>query len=215
MKRILTAVTAAVMLFSLSLPALASLVTYTSSMSGFTHDSDVVDATFNAALGLGYDHINFLGASNTNGASYSPRVTFSTKVGVFGGSNTGNVNAGNEIGPSGTWDGILNIDFLANGYTASAVGFGLVEFNNAREHIRIYDATNTLIGNFNNQLGGTFSLWGVSGAQIGRIELDGNFFAIQDIEFQLRAAQVPEPSSLLLAALGLFCLGALRLRRNA
>ena len=57
-------------------------------------------------------------------------------------------------------------------------------------------------------------MWGVSGGQIGRIELDGKFFAIQDIEFQLRAADVPEPSSLLLAALGLLCLGTLRLRRK-
>ena len=211
MKRILTA---AVLMLSLSVPALASLTTYTTSMSGFSYNSDVVDGAFNAALGIGYNHISFQGAANTNGASYSPLVTFSTKVGVFGGSNTGNVNASNEIGPSGSWDGILNIDFLANGFTASAVGFGLVVFNNLGEHIRVYDATNTLIGNFNNQLGGTFSLWGVSGAQIGRLELDGNFFAIQDIEFQLRAADVPEPSSLLLAALGLLCLGALRFRRR-
>lgn len=190
-------------------PASAAFVTYTAPMTGFTYDSDVQSAGFNAALGIGYTHIDFDGATNTDGTSYSSEVTFSTKVGIFGGSNTGSVNANSEIGPFGTWDGILNIDFLANGNSVSAVGFGLVEFNSDAEQIRIYDTSNNLVATFNNQLTnvGLFSMWGVAGdagERIGRIELDGNFFAIQDIEFNLQAVgTVPEPSSLLLMALAL------------
>lgn len=203
------AVTAAM---AVSMPASAALTTYTQSMGGFSYNSDVVNAGFNAALGAGYTHLSFNGASNTNGASYSPDVTFSTRVGAFGGSNTSQVNAANEIGPFGTWDGILNIQGNGGGWV-SAVGFGLVEFDTLVEQIRVFDDTNALIGTFNNQLGGIFSLWGVqatAGEHIARIELDGNFFAIQDISW---GASVPEPGSMLLLGLGLLGLGATRRRK--
>lgn len=206
-------------LFSLAaLSAQAALVSTTTGMTGFTYNSDTVSAGFNAALGAGYTHLKFETASTNNGSSYSPVVTFSTKAGTFGGSNTPNVNYGGEIGPFGSWDGILNIDFLANGYTVSAVGFGLVEFNNASEFIRVYDQNNALIGNFNDALGGTFSLWGVNGTageRIGRIELDGNFFAIQDIAFNAESTRVSEPAGLALLGLGLVGLGLARRRRAA
>jgi len=214
--RHLISAAAVAVLLAVSAPASAALSTYTQSMFGFSYDSDAVSPAFNTALGSGYTHISFSGASNTNGASYSPDVTFSTRVGAFGGSNTSSVNAANEIGPAGNWDGILNIDF--NGAYVSAVGFGLVEFQDPRETIRVYDDNNALIGTFNNQLVDTWSLWGVvasAGERIARLELDGNFFAIQDIEFSANAHNnVPEPESMLLISLGLLGLGA-TLRRKA
>lgn len=209
---------AVALLLAVSAPASAALSTYTQSMFGFSYNSDTVSPAFNTALGSGYTHISFSGVTNpsgVNGASLSPDVTFSTTASAFGGTTSGLVNASNEIGPYRTWDGILNIDF--NGASVSAVGFGLVDFGETANTIRVYDDTNALIGTFNNQLGDLFSLWGVAasaGERIARLELDGGFFAIQDIEFSSNANNVPEPESMLLISLGLLGLGA-TLRRKA
>jgi hypothetical protein len=207
---------AALAAFSAITPnASAALITYTQGMSGFTYNSDTISPAFNSALGSGYTHLSFASASNTNGASYSADVTFSTKVGTFGGSNTSQVNAGGEIGPYGpSWDGILNIDF--NGSWVSTVGFGLVEFDSPVEFIRVYDTTNNLLATFNHQLGTQFSLFGIeatAGEQIGRLELDGNFFAIQDIEYSdtNRSQGVPDTSATFaLLAMGLGLMAAMR-----
>lgn len=199
----LSASAAAILLSGVS-SASAALLTYTESMQPFYYDSDVVSAAFNSALGSSYTHISFRDAVNSDGSSYSPIVTFSSKTGAFGGINSARINANTEIGPADGWSGILNIDF--KGAHVSAVGFGLVEFNTEVETIRVYDNANALLGTYNNQEFGMFSLWGISataGERIGRIELDGNFFAIQDISFSKVTAAVPEPGSYALVAVGL------------
>lgn len=195
----------------LSAAAHAALVVFTASQSGFTRDSDTVNAAFHTALGGSYTHLSFAGASDTNGASYSSAVVFSTQASGFGGSNTSLVNASSEIGPFGNWYGILNMAFAS---PVSAVGFGIVD----PVAVSVYDPAGNLLGTFNSP-GGTFNMWGVvatAGEQIGDVKLDGPFYAIQDIAFTGAPAGVPEPAAWTLMLVGIGGMGAaLRTRRRA
>lgn len=210
--RLLVCASTLVALTILSIPASASLITYTQAMSGFSYNSDTVSSGFNSALGSPYTHISFSGASNTDGTSYSPNVTFSTTASGFGGLNTSLVNANSEIGPSNAWYGQFNIDF--NGSFVSSVGFGLVD---PVSTIKVFDTTNNLLGTFNDNLNTTFSLWGVqatAGEQIGRVELDGNFYAIQDIEFGTMGTSAVPDSASTLTLLGCAMVALVGIRRR-
>jgi hypothetical protein len=124
--------------------------------------------------------------------------------------NLGDIDAGidNEIGPMGTWDGVLRWDY-AGFY--SATGFTGVELE-ATSDLRLYQGA-TLVGS--TLVGGTgavFQFFGfVSDVPFNAVELDGTFYAI---DAHRSTEAVPEPISIALFGTGLVGL-ALRRRRRA
>jgi hypothetical protein len=201
-----------VALGTLSHTALAGLTTYTADMAGFTYNSDFASSAFNTALGAGYTHIIFDGATSNDGTSYSSDVTFSTIQTSNGGITGGLVNEnGAEIGPYDEWYGGFDIDF--NGGPVTTVGFGLVD----PASITVYDTAGDSLGTFSSDEE-TFSLWGVQatgGEEIGSVVLDGDFYAIQDIEFSNAqvGSSVPDGGTTVEMLGGaIFALAALRRR---
>ncbi len=197
-----------------SVPASAALVTYTQAMGGFTHNSDTVNAGFNAALGGGYTHLSFSGASSNDGGSYSTDVTFSTSTGIFGGPNSPNVNFDANRGdrsvrhvgrdPERRLQRQLGVHGRLRPGRVQRPGGVHPRVRRERRAAR----------HLQQLARAPFSLWGVqatAGEHIGRIELDGNFFGIQDIEYS--QVNVPEPVSMVLLGLGLVGVAARRRRK--
>ena len=203
MRRIACALNVLCVSFFTSIAADADLLTFSDpDVGGFVVNSAAGNPAFLAAIGTPDEFDSFafrLGhAQDIDGSTLSSNVVYSTKISTlgFGGVNSNDVRCGSgEIGPVGTFDGVLNIDFLAAGNTASIVGFGPVALG-INEQLRVYDQDNVLAGTFSGVSDNTFDflgLQGTLGTLIGRIEFDGSFFAIQDIQFNL---VVPEPINL-------------------
>jgi len=135
-----------------------------------------------------------------SGDIFSDAVTFSSEPGTLCGASSPDVysigGSDSYIGPNdNTWCGILNIVFSN---PVSAVGFGTVGLSST-DSISIYDADDTLIGTFPGVSDAVFDYFGVvatAGEQISRIELDGDNFAIQDIQFNYMQGDIYMPGDI-------------------
>ncbi len=213
--------------------AFAAYAEFKEPVTGFFSDTSLEAPAFAAALstapGDATIHLDFNADKNgavypafsqVNGDIFSNDVTFSTRASAaFGGVNSPKVNyigdpVQSQIGPLGTYDGILVIDFAASGKLATGVGFGTVELDgNAHELIRAYDQSGTLIDTF-SPLDAPFDFWGLVGngaSRISRVELEGGFYAIQDISYRV----APEPRQIAALMLGLGFMTGVLLRRRS
>jgi hypothetical protein len=156
---------------------------------------------------------------STVGSIFSNDVIFSSRTSTTnGGINAAFVVLGNAggidaaIGPvGGGLKGILDIDFVS---AVSAVGFGSAAFG-TNDTITVYDINDAILASFGGASAFTFDYIGIiatAGDSIGRVTLDGDFFAIQNIQFNFADVnEIPIPGAILLFPAGL---AALRLARR-
>jgi hypothetical protein len=92
----------------------------------------------------------------------------------------------------------------------TALGLGLVGFGSSNV-ISLYDPEGDLIDSYDGVSDNTYTFIGFttdSGERIGRVVLNGDFYALQDLQF------VPEPASALQATAAMAALAALRASRR-
>jgi hypothetical protein len=154
-----------------------------------------------------FQDANVDGIPDVLGDVFSNDVTYSTPNAQSPRVNINDVDQGvdNEIGPYGTWDGVLRWDYTGS---YKATGFTGVEVESSSQ-LRLYDG-NTLVGS--TLVGGSnliFEFFGfLSTVPFNRAELEGSFYAID----AHRSTRVPEPSACVLMLMGL---GTIALRRRS
>jgi len=111
-------------------------------------------------------------------------------------------------GASGGWDGTIRIDLAR---PASMVGIGVANNSGGPEFLSVYDSTGSLLESHQVIAGANVYAVITRGAyDISRLEISGDFFAVDDLQFNA----VPAPGAILLGGIGAGLVGWLRRRRT-
>ena len=111
-------------------------------------------------------------------------------------------------GASGGWDGTIRIDLAL---PASMVGIGVANSSGGPEFLSVYDSTSSLLESHQVATGTNVYAVITRGAyDISRLEIIGDYFAIDDLQFNA----IPAPGAILLGSIGVSLVGWLRRRRT-
>jgi hypothetical protein len=106
------------------------------------------------------------------------------------------------------WDGTILFEF-AN--LANKVGIGVADSQGGPEILSIFDASMNLLESFNAPTGSnTYAGFERSAYDIKYFSIKGDFFAVDDLQFNSTSAPVPEPSTVFLLAAGILGMGLCR-----
>lgn len=147
-------------------------------------------------VGVGVSSVKELEGLGTF-ARYSGTQSFPNYIGTgFGGERGTDANMG--------WDGTIRFKFTN---AADAVGIGIADSQGGPEILTVYDASMNVLESVIAPTGlNTYAGFTRSSFDIAYFDIKGDFFAIDDLQFNSTKA-VPEPSTLLLLSSGLLGIG--------
>ncbi len=114
-----------------------------------------------------------------------------------------------EIGGAlGGWDGTIQIDLAL---PASMVGIGIANNAGGLETLSVYDSVGSLLESYTVATGtNVYAVITRGTYDISRLEISGDFFAIDDLQFNT----IPAPGAILLSSIGVGIVGWLRKSRT-
>ncbi len=111
-------------------------------------------------------------------------------------------------GATGGWDGTIQIDLAL---PASMVGIGIANNSGGPEFLSVYDSTGYLLESHQVAAGTNVYAVITRGAyDISRLVITGDYFAIDDLQFNV----IPAPGAILLGSIGAGLVGWLKRRRT-
>jgi len=208
MKKLITICVAAGLLFAVGTPVANGSISYgTPSPSLSPTFGTLVNfddkATGTQVLWNDYVSVGVASITETTGAGslfkrYSGAQSPPNYIGTGGTYEIG--------GASGGWDGTIQIDLAL---PASMVGIGVANNSGGFEFLKVYDSTNSLLESHQVAPGANVYAVITRGAyDISRFEISGDFFAIDDLQFNA----IPAPGAILLGSIGAGLVGWLRRR---
>jgi len=111
-------------------------------------------------------------------------------------------------GASGGWDGTIQIDLAL---PASMVGIGIANNSGGPEFLSVYNSAGSLLESHQVVAGtNVYAVITSDAYDISRLVITGDFFAIDDLQFNA----IPAPGAILLGSIGVGLVGWLRKSRT-
>ena len=151
---------------------------------------------WNDYVSMGVASITELTGAGQLFARYSGSQSPPNYVGTSGNYEIGGVSSG--------WDGTIQIDLAL---PASMVGIGIANSMGGSETLRVYDSLDSLLESHTVVAGANVYAVITRGSyDISRFVISGDFFAIDDLQFNA----IPAPGAILLGSIGVGLVGWLR-----
>ncbi len=210
MKKLITICVAVGMIFTVSTQVANGAISYGTpspslsptfgTLVNFDDKATGTQVLWNDYVSLGVASITELTGAGSLFARYSG--TLQSQPNFVG---TGSYDNG---GAPGGWDGTIRIDLAL---PASMVGIGIANNSGGTELLKVYDSTGSLLESYQVAAGtNVYPVITRGSYDISRLVIIGDFFAIDDLQFNA----IPAPGAILLGSIGAGLVGWLRRRRT-
>jgi hypothetical protein len=212
MKKLITICVAAGLMFAVGTPVANGSISYGTPSPSLSPTFGTLVNFDDKAVGtpvLANDYVSFGVTSivELESLGFFGRYNSSQSAPCFVGTGS-NGERGTDADPSGGWDGTIQIDLAL---PASMVGIGIANNSGGPETLSVYDSVGILLESHTVTTGtNVYAVITRGTYDISRLEISGDFFAIDDLQFNA----IPAPGAILLGSIGVGLVGWLKRRRT-